>query len=135
MLGIATRNPATTEEKAGVLYLGWSFENRFGSSPSRLMLIHMRGCPNWKTNSTLAIDITALTAMIPEKPVRFRRANTYASGSPTASSLYGAIPVSTRLITTYNNVEINNDNNMARGRSFCGRLHSSAVVEMASNPI
>src|SRR5882757_8263697 len=43
--GIATSKPVNIVEKEGVLNLGCNLENIFGKSPSRLMLIHIRGCP------------------------------------------------------------------------------------------
>ena len=43
--GMATKKPVTMVAKAGVLYFLCSLENRGGKSPSRLMLIHIRGWP------------------------------------------------------------------------------------------
>ena len=63
--GTATTNPTTMVANEGVLYFGCTFENRLGNKPSRLMLIHMRGCPIWNTNKTEAIATTALMEMIP----------------------------------------------------------------------
>ena len=63
-------------ENEGVLYLGWSRANIGGSRPSRLMLIQMRGWPNWKTNSTLAMAITALIEIIPAMNGRSKRSKT-----------------------------------------------------------
>ena len=84
----------------GVRNFGWMVENFLGNKPSRLMLIQMRGCPSWNTSSTLAMATIALTAMMPESQCRFSFWNTKASGSPTASSWYGTMPVSTSAIAT-----------------------------------
>ena len=68
--GIATTTPVMRVANQGVRKRGWIFENAFGSSPSRLMLIQMRGCPTWNTSKTLAMAMTALIAM---KPLSFVR--------------------------------------------------------------
>ena len=85
--GTATSTPVNMVEKEGVRNFGWSFENIFGKSPSRLMLIHMRGCPIWKTSSTLAVAIIALKATIPAIQCKPLCSKTKANGSPTLSSL------------------------------------------------
>ena len=99
------------------------------------MLIQIRGCPIWNTNKTLAIAITALTAMIPDIHFKSNFSNTKAKGSPTFNSLYDTIPVKTKAITTYKIVQMMMAHIIPRGKSRCGSLHSSAVVEIASKPI
>src|SRR5215510_8982307 len=83
--GIATTSPVMMVENHGVLKRGWMAEKIGGSNPSRLIDIQMRGCPSWKTSSTVAIAITALIAMIPETQGMLAPSGpkTYASGSPT----------------------------------------------------
>ncbi len=60
----------------------------------------MRGCPYWKTSSTAVIEIAAPSATSP--PTRWKPAicSARASGSATASSVYGTMPVSTAPTTT-----------------------------------
>ena len=56
--------PVMMVENQGVLNFGWILAKAFGSSPSRLMLIQIRGCPSWKTSNTLVVATTALAEMI-----------------------------------------------------------------------
>ena len=61
--------------------------------------------------------------------------NTKANGSSTFNSVYFTIPVKTNEIKIYKTVQITNEYIIPLGKSRCGFLHSSAVVEMASKPI
>lgn len=81
--GTATMIPVNIVEKAGVLNLGCIFENRGGNRPSLLILIHILGCPIWKTSKTLAIAIIALNDIIPEIQSSLQVLKTKARGSPT----------------------------------------------------
>ena len=45
------------------------------------------------------------------------------------------MPVKTSAIEIYKPVQIKSELIMPRGISFCGFLHSSAIVEIASNPM
>ena len=44
--GIPTKNPVTMVAKEGVPNLGCTCANFLGKSPSLLILIQIRGCPN-----------------------------------------------------------------------------------------
>src|SRR3546814_10243347 len=79
--GIATTKPVTMVAKEGVLKRGWIREKDRGSSPSRLMLIQMRGWPIWNTKRTLAMATTALAAIIPDNHFRWRCSTTQDRGS------------------------------------------------------
>ena len=67
-----------------------------GSRPSRAIAKKMRGCPYWNTSSTADIDTTAPSATIQPTVLKPASCSARASGSATASSLYGTIPVSTK---------------------------------------
>src|SRR5678815_5461143 len=64
--GMETIKPVKIVENHGVRNRGWIDENIFGNNPSRLMAIHKRGWPSWKTSRTVAMATIALTAIIPE---------------------------------------------------------------------
>src|SRR5437762_3412748 len=64
--GTATITPVRIVENHGVLNFGCIDENIFGSNPSRLIAIHRRGWPSWKTSRTVAIAMIALTAITPD---------------------------------------------------------------------
>ena len=56
----------------------------------------MRGWPYWNTSSTADIETTAPSATIQLTVVKPDSSSARASGSATASSLYGTMPVSTK---------------------------------------
>src|SRR5690606_41971198 len=65
--GMATIKTVTTVANDGVLYLGWTVANRFRSNPSRLLVIHIRGCAGWKTSKAAVIATTDVTDTMPAK--------------------------------------------------------------------
>ena len=66
-----------------------------GSSPSRPIAKKMRGWPYWNTSSTADIETAAPSATNQPTVLNPASSSARASGSATASSLYGTMPVST----------------------------------------
>ena len=99
------------------------------------MLIQILGCPIWKTKRTLAVATTALMATIPAIHFKPNWSKIIANGSPTFNKEKLTTPVSTKASETYKMVQTIREYIIARGKSLCGFLHSSAVVLMASKPI
>ena len=99
------------------------------------MLIQIRGCPNWKTSSTLVVATTALIDTIYPIHCWPILSNTNASGSLTFNNEKFTIPVSTNAIKIYSTVQMINELIIPLGKSRWGLRHSSAVVEMASKPM
>ena len=80
---------------AGILVRGLKRAAHCGSSPSRAIAKKIRGWPYWKTSSTADIDTAAPSATIQPTVLKPASSSARASGSATASSLYGTMPVST----------------------------------------
>ena len=91
----ATNTPVTIVVTSGTRVTGLMRAAHPGSRPSRAIEKKMRGCPYWKTRSTADIDTAAPSATNQPTVVNPASSSARASGSATASSLYGTIPVRT----------------------------------------
>ena len=80
----------------GMRLTGWIFAAHCGSRPSRAIAKKMRGWPYWNTSSTAVIETAAPSATIQPTVWKPASCSACASGSATASSVYGTMPVSTK---------------------------------------
>src|SRR5579884_3194601 len=136
----ATKMPVRIVPTYGVLYLGCTLARNGGSNPSRDIEKKMRGCPSWKTSSTLPIANTAPSAMMSrEKLSSLGGPCAYWSaviiGSAVPSCFHGAMPVMTMAIAMYSTVVMSRLITMPNGMSRAASLVSSAAVDTASKPM
>ena len=92
--------PVNSVVTNGIFVRGESFAAHCGSRPSRAIAKKMRGWPYWNTSSTADIETAAPSATIQPTALKPASCSACASGSATASSLYGTMPVSTKPTTT-----------------------------------
>ena len=90
----ATTTPVKIVVMYGIRLTGWSLAAHCGSRPSRAIAKKIRGWPYWNTSSTAVIETAAPSATIQPTVSNPARCSAWASGSATASSVYGTIPVS-----------------------------------------
>ena len=128
--------PVITVLMCGVRYVGWILVNSGGSSPSRPMIMKMRGCAITITSTTEDSPISApISTTTRNQPSCGCAATAVTTGSSVPSSWYGTSPVITAAMAMYNTVQITSESSMPIGMSRCGLCDSCAATDTASKPI